>query len=223
MTASHAPWPAQARELAMLISESKSFLFVHVQKTAGTSLADILRPYALTPDSGRFNKLASDLGLVRDWRKFHFRKHANLRKAQSVIPASVYDSLFKFAFVRNPWERLVSWYQYVQKTPTHEDCKPGEAFADFAGRFLAKPRRAQWWMIEDSSGGMGLDYVGRFETLSDDIAHICQQIGIAPQTLPHRNKMAEKDYRTYYDDNLAQTVKNIWAREIDAFGYTFEP
>ncbi len=207
----------------MLISESKSFLFVHVQKTAGTSLADILKPHALQPTDTRLNKLASDLGLVRDWRKFHFRKHANLRKAQSVIPAPVYDGLFKFAFVRNPWERLVSWYQYVQKTPSHEDCRPGEAFADFARRFLQKPRRAQWWMIEDRGGGMGLDYVGRFENLNDDIAYLCQRIGIAPQALPHRNKMATKDYRTFYDDGLALAVKHTWAREIETFGYTFEP
>lgn len=207
----------------MLISESKSFLFVHVQKTAGTSLAEILKPHALNPANGRMNKLASDLGLVRDWRKFHFRKHANLRKAQSVIPAPVYDGLFKFAFVRNPWERLVSWYQYVQRTPLHEDCRPGETFADFAARFLEKPRRAQWWMIEDLNGVMGLDYVGRFENLNDDIAHLCQRIGIKAQTLPHRNKMADKDYRTFYDDRLALAVKNNWTREIDAFGYTFEP
>lgn len=207
----------------MLISERHNFLFVHVQKTAGTSLSDILKPHALHPTDGRLNKLASDLGLVRDWRKFHFRKHANLRKAQSVIPAPVYDGLFKFAFVRNPWERLVSWYQYVQKTPSHEDCLPGEAFADFARRFLRKPRRAQWWMIEDRGGSMGLDYVGRFENLNDDIAHLCQRIGIAPQALPHRNKMASKDYRTFYDDGLAQAVQNTWAQEIEAFGYRFEP
>ncbi|MFZ9934360.1 MAG: sulfotransferase family 2 domain-containing protein [Arenimonas sp.] len=207
----------------MLISESKSFLFVHVQKTAGTSLAEILKPHALNPANGRMNKLASDLGLVRDWRKFHFRKHANLRKAQSVISAPVYDGLFKFAFVRNPWERLVSWYQYVQRTPLHEDCRPGETFADFAARFLEKPRRAQWWMIEDLNGVMGLDYVGRFENLNDDIAYLCQRIGIKAQTLPHRNKMADKDYRTFYDDRLALAVKNNWTREIDAFGYTFEP
>lgn len=207
----------------MLISESKSFLFVHVQKTAGTSLAEILKPHALNPANGRMNKLASDLGLVRDWRKFHFRKHANLRKAQSVIPAPVYDGLFKFAFVRNPWERLVSWYQYVQRTPLHEDCRPGETFADFAARFLEKPRRAQWWMIEDLNGVMGLDYVGRFENLNDDIANLCQRIGIKAQTLPHKNKMADKDYRTFYDDRLALAVKNNWTREIDAFGYTFEP
>ena len=207
----------------MLISESKSFLFVHVQKTAGTSLAEILKPHALNPANGRMNKLASDLGLVRDWRKFHFRKHANLRKAQSVIPAPVYDGLFKFAFVRNPWERLVSWYQYVQRTPLHEDCRPGETFADFAARFLEKPRRAQWWMIEDLNGVMGLDYVGRFENLNDDIAYLCQRIGIKAQTLPHRNKMADKDYRAFYDDRLALAVKNNWTREIDAFGYTFEP
>ena len=118
----------------MLISESKSFLFVHVQKTAGTSLADILAPHALQPMDGRLNKLASDLGLVRDWRKFHFRKHANLRKAQSVLPASVYDGMFKFAFVRNPWERLVSWYEMMRTKGMHNDFSRYLMQADRFGR-----------------------------------------------------------------------------------------
>jgi hypothetical protein len=207
----------------MLISERHNFLFVHVQKTAGTSLAVLLGPFALAPSSSRWNKLASDFGLVRDWRRYHFRKHANLRKAQSLIPAPVYDGLFKFAFVRNPWERLVSWYQYVQNTPSHEDCRPGEPFSDFARRFISKPRRAQWWMIENSAGAMGLDFVGRFETLNDDIAHICRTIGIEQKPLPHRNRMSEKDYRSFYPDDLAAAVQAAWAREIDYFGYRFDP
>jgi Sulfotransferase family len=143
--------------------------------------------------------------------------------ADGAFPAPEYAGLFKFGFVRNPWERLVSWYQYVQKTPSHEDCKPGEAFADFAVRFLEKTRRAQWWMIENNSGEIGLDFIGRFENLNNDIAQICKQIGIESKALPHRNKMAEKDYRTYYDDALASAVQNAWAREISAFGYRFDP
>lgn len=206
----------------MLISQRSNFLFVHVQKTAGTSLSTLLQPHALTPSSSRLNKLASDMGLVRDWRKAHYRKHANLRKAQSLIPASTFDAMFKFAFVRNPWERLVSWYQYVQKTPPHDDCRPGEAFGDFALRFLEKPRRSQWWMIENRSGDMGLDFVGRFENLEADISHVFHSIGLEPKALPHHNRMATTDYRSHYDADLAGAVQTTWAREINAFGYRFD-
>lgn len=206
----------------MLISEQKRFVFVHVQKTAGTSLSDVLSPYALNPSASRWNKIASDAGLVTDWHRFHFRKHASLRKVESVLPREIYTSYFKFAFVRNPWERLLSWYQYVQNTPGHADRKNGETFADFAMRFIGKPRRAQWWMLEDSHGAMGLDFVGRFEQLDDDIGRLCKILDIPFNALPHHNKMSKKDYRLHYDQRLADVVHAAWQTEIDFFGYRFE-
>ena len=53
----------------MLISESKCFIFVHVQKTAGSSLRDLLSPYTLKPDHGRLSRVLSELNLQRDWRR----------------------------------------------------------------------------------------------------------------------------------------------------------
>lgn len=206
----------------MLVSESHRFLFVHVQKTAGTSLTSSLAPYALSPSAGRMNKLLSDLGLRRDWRRVFLRKHATLRKAQDVLPTDVYASVCKFAFVRNPWDRLLSWYHYVQGTPSHADCKPGEAFADFARRFIAKDRRSQWWMITDRSGAMGLDFVGRFETLEDDVARLGEKLGIAGLALPRASAGKPRDYRPAYDDKLAMEVQTAWRTEIEAFGYRFD-
>lgn len=97
----------------MLISESKRFIFVHVQKTAGSSLRDLLGPHALKPDRGRLNRVLSDLHLQRDWRRRFFRTHASLRAVQAGLPADIYRDYRKIAFVRNPWERLLSWYGYV--------------------------------------------------------------------------------------------------------------
>ncbi len=207
----------------MIISESKKLIFVHVQKTAGTSFSQILEPYALMPSAGRWNKIASDIGLVKDWRKFYFRKHASLGKAEKILPTEIYQNYFKCAFVRNPWDRLVSWYSYVQNTPSHSDCKPGESFNDFAMRFISNPRRAQWWMLKNTQGELGLDFIGRFECLNEDIAHICKMQGISFTALPHNNKMTKKDYRTFYDDHLATAVQSAWHTEINYFGYTFEP
>ncbi len=206
----------------MIISESKKLIFVHVQKTAGTSFSQLLEPYALIPSAGRWNKIASDMGLVKDWRKFYFRKHASLRQAEKILPAAIYQNYFKCAFVRNPWDRLVSWYSYVQSTPSHSDCKPGESFNDFAMRFISKSRRAQWWMLENAQGELGMDFIGRFEHLNEDIAHICKMLGIPFTALPHTNKMAKQDFRTFYDDRLAAAVQNAWQTEITYFGYQFE-
>ena len=205
----------------MLISESKRFIFVHVQKTAGSSLRDLLSPHALKPDHGRLNRVLSDLSLQRDWRRRFFRTHANLRTAEARLPPEIYRDFRKVGFVRNPWERLLSWYGYVQNTPGHADCRAGEPFEDFARRFIAKPRRSQWWMIRDASGAMGLDFVGRFENLKDDTAAMCRLLDIPLTAIPHHKRLITKDYRSAYSDRLAEQVSAAWRAEIDHFGYRF--
>jgi len=210
----------------MLISESHRFIFVHVQKTAGTSITEVLRPLALQPPAGRVNRLASDLGLVRDWRRCHFRKHAPLRRAERVLPAEVFSSFYRFAFVRNPWDRLVSWYEFILQDATHRRhgrvrSLPG--FEDFVRRELAHPRRAQWWMLTGRDGRLGIDFAGRFERLEADMAAVCTRLGIAYRPLPHVNRTARRaPYQQYFSPALAALVRERWAPEIEAFGYAFE-
>lgn len=208
----------------MLISITHDFLFVHVQKTAGTSLTRLLGEHALHPSSSRLNKLGSDLMLVRDWRHHHFRIHAPLKRAERLIPAEDYARLFKFAFVRNPWDRLVSWYAYLLKDTSHRRHRRVAAgtFEDFARVELARADRSQWWMIEDRAGAMGLDYVGRFERLAEDFAEICRRLQLPATTLPRENVTSRKPYQQYYSRELAALVGVCWAREVEAFGYRFD-
>lgn len=209
----------------MLISTSHRFLFVHVQKTAGTSVTRFLEPYARTTSGTRLNKLASDLGLVRDWRRHHFRIHSPLRRAEKVLPPDLFGSLFKFAFVRNPWDRLVSWYVYVLRDTSHRRHRQARAeasFEKFARAELARPRRSQWYMVERRDGSLGLDFVGRFERLEQDMASICGRVGIPYQPLPRENVSKREPYQGYYTPELAELVRRTWAREIEAFGYTFD-
>lgn len=208
----------------MLISVTHGFLFVHVQKTAGTSLTRLLDPYALQPPASRLNKLGSDLMLVRDWRQHHFRIHAPLKRAQRLIPAEDYARLFKFAFVRNPWDRLVSWYAYLLKDTSHRRHRRVAAgtFEEFAHAELERPDRSQWWMIEDRAGAMGLDYVGRFERLAEDVAEICRRLRLPAAALPHENVSTRRPYQEYYSRELAAKAGARWAREIEAFDYRFD-
>lgn len=210
----------------MLISESHRFVFVHVQKTAGTSITGTLAPFALRPAATRLNRLASDLGLIRDWRRHHFRIHAPLRRAERVLPRDIFDSFYKFAFVRNPWDRLVSWYAFILQDTTHRRHRAVRRLPDFerfVDRELSRPRSAQWWMLEGNDGRLGVDFVGRFENLEQDMTRICTRIGIPFSPLPHVNRTgARRPYQAYFTPGLARRVGQRWAREIEAFGYAFE-
>jgi len=210
----------------MLVSESHRFVFVHVQKTAGTSITEILRPLCLQPPAGRLARTASDLGLVRDWRRYHFRKHAPLRRAERILPPELFASFFKFAFVRNPWDRLASWYEFILQDTAHKRHGVVSRLPDFDAfvrRELARPRRAQWWMLVGRDGRLGIDFAGRFERLEDDMSSICRRLGIPCRPLPHVNRTARRaPYQQYFSPELAALVRERWAPEIEAFGYSFE-
>ena len=208
----------------MLISESKQFVFVHVQKTAGTSLAQILAPHCLQPSRSRLNRIASDLRLV-DWRRHHFHRHDSLRRVQSVLPVAVYRNMFKFAFVRNPWSRLVSYYEFILRTKDHHRRDKVEnlgGFDDFVELFTGNPRRSQWSMLLDRDGKLGLDFVGRMENLDADINSLCQRLDIEAASIPHRKKSGNLAWRDYYTPRSADLVRQRWSAEIEAFGYSFE-
>ncbi|MFZ9061676.1 MAG: sulfotransferase family 2 domain-containing protein [Steroidobacteraceae bacterium] len=208
----------------MLISVTHGFLFVHVQKTAGTSLTRLLEPHSLRPSGSRLNKLGSDLLLVRDWRRHYFRIHAPLVRAERLIPPEEYARLVKFAFVRNPWDRLVSWYAYLLKDTTHRRHRQVAAgsFEDFARAELRRDDRSQWWMIANQAGELGLDFVGRFENLEQDVAEVCRRLGLPVAPLPRENVSTRRPYQEYYSRELAVLVGVRWAREVEAFGYRFD-
>ena len=209
----------------MLLSESKRFLFVHVQKTAGTSITELMAPYALAPPAARWDKLVSDLGLRRDWRRFHFRRHAPLARAERVLPPELFGSLFKFAFVRNPWDRLVSWYAYVLEDRGHHRHARVRRMPDFAAFLQSearKQRHSQWWMLQDRTGRLGVDFVGRFESLEHDLAQVCARLGIEHQPLPRVKASRHEPYQKFYPPALVDFVARHWAPEIEAFGYRFD-
>ena len=208
----------------MLISDTKNFLFVHVQKTAGTSLTQVLAPVCLQPSQSKLNRLGSKLRLV-SWRHHRFSKHAPLSEAQEVLPPAVYAAMFKFAFVRNPWSRLVSWYEYILRTESHHrrDRVIGlGGFDAFVEQYTAHPRRSQWSMLANRNGQLGVDFVGRFEHLQRDLAQLTERFGLHAQVLPHVNRIETHAWQSHYSPRSIEWVRQRWRQEIEVFGYEFE-
>jgi len=214
----------------MLVSESHRFIFVHVQKTAGTSITEVLRPLSLAPSAGRIARLGSDLGLVRDWRRYHFRKHAPLRRAERVLPPEVFASFYKFAFVRNPWDKVVSHYHYRVRTNRTGIADEGLSFRDWVlrsygerdHRYHDEPKMfmPQVYWVGDAQGRCIIDFVGRFERLSEDFAEVCRRIGV-DASLPHVKTTSHAHYRESYDDETRAVVAERFAPDLAEYGYTF--
>ena len=160
------------------------------------------------------------------------------------VSADDYASYFKFAFVRNPWARLVSEY-------TARDRYKIISFKEFVMHRFPEPDMhtdryrhviPQYDYLYDASGELMVDFVGKFENLQDDFSTLCSQLGIDNSTLPHRNASNDKKpgvkrlleglfatppkkklhYTEYYDDELIQHVGKLYEIDIETFGYSFE-
>lgn len=206
----------------MLISDDYRFVFVHVRKTGGSSLRRVLAPLALsTPDSRRA-RLLSRAGLVRDYRRKVFRAHAPLVDAQRSMPPERFWGYFKFAFVRNPWDRLVSEYEFIRGFPGHARHRKVMAmdFPAFVRYQAGRTDAYQFPMLVDRSGALGMDFVGRFERLQADFDEVCRRLRLTPERLPHANRGSRRDPAAYYDAATREFVARTWSRTIENFGYS---
>lgn len=194
-------------------------IYIHVPKTAGNSISEALDNLPHGP--------AYDLP-----ERVHPNKHIKARELRAVTDPEVWDSAFKFAFVRNPWDQMVSSYHWwVQTAGRLGAVQESEEVAamGFEG-FMASPYGAEQinefrgnsfdW-IADEDGNVLLDYVGKFETLQDSWDIICARIGTPPARLPHLNRTDRTHYRDYYTDETREQVARRFARTIEAFGYSF--
>lgn len=207
----------------MLISNAREFVFVHVQKTAGTSMVATLAPYANPVIRSKSGSLLRALGLPRDYRRYKFREHASILDARRRMPRELFDAYFKFGFVRNPWDRLVSEYNAALKkhrNRRHRRIANLGDFEAFIRHEIARGRFFQDRMLCDENGRILVDFVGRFERLEADYGEICRRLNIeAPLTV--RNAFDHRHYREYYSKRTQQLVEHAWAREIELFEYKF--
>ncbi len=208
----------------MLISDSHQFVFVHIRKAAGTSLRQILERVSLPKNNHWWYKLLSRGGLAVNYHKYSFRKHANLVGAERSMPADKFKKYFKFAMVRNPWDRLVSEFEYIKTQPSHSRYKRLAAmdFAEFIEYQAKRPAAHQVNALTLKNGEVGCDYVGKLETLDESLEVIAKFTRLSFGELPHINKVQRRDYRSYYDDALKERVEKLWFKDIKTFDYEFE-
>jgi hypothetical protein len=212
----------------MLISDDHRFLFVHIPKTAGSSVTQVLAPHARQPMDHWMNRLVARCGLRSNLLTTHrhrwFRRHTPAYRLRQLLPTQVYREYFKFAFVRNPWDWLVSYYHFVLEREHHRRYRQIRALGSFEafvsyecgrGKFLQSP------FITDSRGQLIVDFVGRFECLQDDFNLICRKLRLNV-SLVCRNRSQHRDYRDYYNRQTRALVAEGYREDIQRFGYTFD-
>lgn len=212
----------------MLVSLEHRFIFVHVPKSAGRSIRAALQPHARRATDYWTNRLARKLGargnLLAPPSRRWLRQHTTARRGRLYLPRELFDTSFKFAFSRNPWDWLVSYYHFIQSRPRHRRHRRVRALGSFANYVrdeCRRPRILQSDFVTDRRGGLLVDFVGRYETLNEDFSHVCRRIGVSAR-LDRRNTSRHGDYREYYDDELRALVAGAYRADIEFFGYEFD-
>jgi len=211
----------------MLISHKHKFIFIAVPKTATATIRYLLESYSDIVSKGTtppydWHCTAPDL-------KKHFQ-------GQNWD----WDQYFKFAFVRNPWDRLVSEFFYRKKRikifegsnekPQYimDSEKMFNEVGTFSGWVKSKYINAaapvvppQHKYIFDETDERLVDFVGRFENLPTSAETACNKIGIKYKPAKISNSTDHMSYTEYYDDETRQIVAERYAKDIKRFGYEF--
>lgn len=150
------------------------------------------------------------------------------------------NEYFKFAFVRNPWDRFISAYEYF-KGGGWKNMNPDEDLdLDYCNRvnqfssLKEFAKSLEWidWLhfkpqfnfITIDNTKDCLDFIGKVENLDNDLRYVCKQIGVVYTELVNVNKTKSKKqhYKSYYDDELKNIVDTTYAKDIEYLGYKFE-
>lgn len=199
-----------------MISHSHKCIFIHIPRTAGSSIEVALQgkdQWVLEPDT----------------------KHLIASTAKKLYK-DYWDEYFKFSFVRNPWARMVSMSRfsfYGCAIKNNLLCVKG--YVDKFSPIEIDPRtesekdRSNISVIQDAVYlnilNEDLDFIGRFENLQEDFSIVCDNIGMPRTKLPHHRKskpcIKKKSYTLCYDDKTREVVGSLYKKDIEHFGYKF--
>lgn len=216
----------------MIISPGRRYIFVHIPKTGGTALALALEDRAKaddiligdTPKAKRRRKRLKALTPAgRLW------KHSKLADIEGIVSSDELASSFVFTLVRNPWDRMVSYYHWLRDQNFDHSAVARAKATDFSS-FLNDPTiqrsvRGNPYSsyLTDAQGCEHANCYVRLEHLEQDLVPVWTHLGFNLD-VPRVNASArERDWRPYYSDRNAEVLRSICAVDIEKFGYEFDP
>ena len=212
----------------MYVDFDKQFIFLHNPRTGGTSLLRVLE---------KFTSVVLQTG-----------EHETLNDTHEVMlrKSKIWDDYFKFSIVRNPWDRLYSAFKYLQAGGSNfTDTRVGNIFVQpYAGDFNAFVENYDCWykrpchFIQYKHGmsphllpqsefltldnSLAVDIVCRFENYEQEVTELLHNLGINIDALPKLNSSDPvEDYRLAFTDKSMAIVSELYADDIELFGYTF--
>jgi hypothetical protein len=212
-----------------MISHRYKCIFVHIPKTGGTSIEKVL-------EVKRSREALFGWDSSRELVLQHLT--ANQMLEHDLIPRETFDEYFKFAFIRNPFDLVISeWIWRTRKDKFSLFSKyrwtrmPLRVFlsSHLQGRFKGKLAKRiqihltpQYEYTHDRQGNNLMDFTGRFENLEKDLNELAGKLGFDAGRLPHARKSSRRHYSHYYDEETRGMVEKMYRNDLEYFGYNFQ-
>ena len=206
----------------MIISTTHRYVFAAVPKTGTHAVRKALRPHMREGDLEQVGLFVNRQLPIAELAKLR-HGHITLDQLRSFMDPAKFGDYFKFAFVRNPFDRFVSYCSFMTRA--------GDAFQRDPQRvmrhFLETPPHhhilfaPQHSFVSNGDGALLADYIGRVETMQDSFDFIAGKIGIPTVELEKVNTSTRASYRDYYDQQLIDGVARLYARDLELFDYDF--
>jgi len=215
----------------MILNHDRRFLFIHVPKTAGTTVTRTLSRYTTFRDielgGTKYGEALQNLFASR----FDLRKHSTAAQIKAKCPPHLWRSFFVFAFVRNPYARAYSVYRFLQrwKDGPHHEMVADLSFHDFltSGAVqdgtveIARPQ--VHWLAPEGKVLPGIDFIGRVERFAEDFGFVLSVIHRRRETWDgarHDNASTKaEEWRTEMTPAVRAAIEEIYAQDFALFGY----
>ena len=216
----------------MLVSHRNNFIYTKTVKTAGTSVESYYEPYCMPEGKWTFSPCrephVSDAGVIgyrgsesggKEW--FNHMPAADIRNKGG---DDIWNEYFKFCVIRNPFDKLVSYFFFLERqrsTAPKEAGKRVERFREWIAKGVSAIDRDKYLI----DGEICVDYFIRFEDLEQGIKQVCDRVNVPfePERLP-KLKAGLRDssipLSAFYDEKTTLLVAQAYQFELDMFGYT---
>jgi len=209
----------------VIVSHRHRFIFAAVPKTGTHSVRQALREQLGDEDVEQVGLFVDkrfpweDLAAIR-------HGHLSLQQVRPYLGEEAFADYFKFAFVRDPFDRFVSYCAFMLRGGEVFQQQPREVMRHFLfveppeHHILFQPQASL--LVGEDGKTLLTDAIGRVEDMQASYDAICSRIGIASRPLDRVNGSKHNDHRHYYDQALIDGVAARYAQDLELFGYTFE-
>lgn len=214
----------KAATVRVIISHKHRFIFFAVPRTATHAVRGALRAHLDENDweqkilHGESRIPIPEIAALK-------HGHISLRQIKAHLPDEIRDPYFKFAFVRNPFDRFISACFFLNRKNPDFKGREIPVMKQLLNRDVFRRRMLiipQYRFLVDDADQIGMDYIGRYETLQASWREICAYIGIKPEKLPEKNVSDHGHYSEYYDPELKESITKFYRRDLELFHYAWQ-